>query len=433
MVINSFKDVLIKILNNLIFISLFLSMVFTRSFYGLKIFGFRLGELTVGFGLLLIIVFCILLIFKKSNFSDFPNTAFYLVFLTFLFSLLLNGGSLFSQYTFKSSSFLWMIGYIFLGFTFFRYFKFTKSHIYLLALTPYIIYVFNSGNYPNFIMGFFDTYSDKFQFIKGADVLMALVFCLFLLKDKVNKIIFIAYFNVTAALLLPLFLTLSRASFFSGFLFLVALNLICINEIKNNLKKYVFLILLSIFIFILSAIRVAALPEFERAANPEPIDIVQQSVAEVVERKNTNKFFLGFYFCENRLCSTDNTLDWRLDIWNDLVVDQLNKNKLIFGFGFNEIFEIMKDPNAPGRLGRDGLNENVHNHIFTIIGRMGLIGLIFYLFFQVKLISPLKKNVFVFIIPLFLVSSFDTTMESVQFPLLYYFLISFYYATTSKL
>ena len=55
---------------------------------------------------------------------------------------------------------------------------------------------------------------------------------------------------------------------------------------------------------------------------------------------------------KDRLCSKDNTLDWRLDIWFDLVNDQIRKNKLVQGFGFNEIFEIMKDPNAPGRLGK---------------------------------------------------------------------------------
>ena len=119
MVKYNFKDALIKILNNSIFISLFLSMVFTRSFYGLKIFGFRLGELAVGFGLLLIIIFCISKIIKKNFFSDFPAAPFYIVLITFLCSLLLNKGSLFSQYTFKSSSFLWMVGYIFLDIHFF--------------------------------------------------------------------------------------------------------------------------------------------------------------------------------------------------------------------------------------------------------------------------------------------------------------------------
>ena len=191
--------------------------------------------------------------------------------------------------------------------------------------------------------------------------------------------------------------------------------------------------MITIVIFILSAIRVAAIPEFENQTNPEPIDIVQQSVNEVIVRKNTNKFFLGFYLCEERLCSKDNTLDWRLDIWSDLIIDQVDKNKLAFGFGFNEIFEIMKDPNAPGRLGRDGLNENVHNHIFTIIGRMGLLGLVSYLLFQFKLIVPMKQNIYIFLLPLFLVSSFDTTMKSVQFPLLYYFLISRHYSERANL
>jgi hypothetical protein len=269
--------------------------------------------------------------------------------------------------------------------------------------------------------------------MKGADVLAAFVFCLFMLKDNFDDDSYIVYLNLTGSLLLPIFLTLSRASFFSGFLFIVISNFSFKYVIKKNLKKYMLLILISSFIFVLSAIRVAALPEFNNQNNPEPISIVQQSVNEVIDRKNTNKFFLGFYFCEGRLCSTDNTLDWRLDIWSDLVNDQIDKNKLILGFGFNEIFEVMKDPNAPGRLGRDGLNEHVHNHIFTLIGRMGLLGLAAYIFFQIKLIYPLKNNIFIYLLPLFLVSAFDTTMEGVQFPLLYYFLISRHYTQNSKL
>tara|TARA_X000001036_G_scaffold18557_2_gene15658 strand:- start:13080 stop:14132 length:1053 start_codon:yes stop_codon:yes gene_type:complete len=348
-------------------------------------------------------------------------------------ALFFNDGSLFSLYTYKSSSFIWMIGYIFVGYYFFQNIEIKKLHIYILIATPYVIYLFNSGNYPNIVMEFFFTYSDKFQFMKGSDVLMAFIFCLFIIKDKLSDERYMVYLNITGGLLLPIFLTLSRASFFSGLLFLIITNLSLKEVVKRDIKKYILLILFSSFIFILSAIRLAALPEFENQTNPEPLNIVQESVNEVIIRKNTNKFFLGFYFCERRLCSKDNTLDWRLDIWSDLVNDQIDKNKLIYGFGFNEIFEVMKDPNAPGRLGRDGLNENVHNHIFTIIGRMGILGLISYLFFQIKLISPLKSNIYIFLLPLFLVSAFDTTMESVQFPLLYYFLISRHYSQSKNL
>ena len=326
-----------------------------------------------------------------------------------------------------------MIGYVLLSYYFLREFKFYNFHILSLTFVPLIIYIFNSGNYPNFIMSFFQQYSDKFQFIKGSDVLMAFVLCAFILKDKIiNKKYFIAYINLTGALLLPLFLTLSRASFFSACLFILSVNLSFLKLIKKNKIDFLILLILFIVLFILSSIRLAGLPDFMfNSSEPQVVNVIQESVSEVVERKNTNQF-LGFYLCEGRLCSKDNTLDWRLDIWFDLVYDQFNKRKLIQGFGFNEIFEVMKDPNAPGRLGRDGLNEHVHNHLFTIIGRMGIIGLISYLFFQIKLLKPFKVNIFVYLFPLMLVSSFDTTMESIQFPLLFYFLVSYFYLNSKR-
>ena len=79
-------------------------------------------------------------------------------------------------------------------------------------------------------------------------------------------------------------------------------------------------------------------------------------------------------------------------------LDDLNyKGKIVFGFGFNEIFEIMKDPTAPGRLGREGLNEHVHNHLFTVLGRMGLIGLFIYFVFQFNLLKLINtKELFIF-------------------------------------
>ena len=433
MISNKNIKIIEKILSNFIFSILFFVLIFTRSFFGLEIFGFRLGELFVAFGLVLLVLSLFLYFLNKNIFKNFPHKSFYIFLISFMISLFINNGSIFSTYTYKSSSFIWMIGYIFVGYYFFNKIELGKIHIYVLSLIPYIIYLFNSGNYPNIFMEFFYTYSDKFQFTKGSDVLMAYVFCLFILKDSLSNEGYLVYLNLTGALLLPMFLTLSRASFFSGFLFLIISNLSLKKTIKKDLKKYILLILLGALIFIISAIRLAALPEFENQANPEPINLVQQSVNEVIIRKNTNKFFLGFYFCEGRLCSKDNTLDWRLDIWSDLVNDQTDKDKLLYGFGFNEMFEVMKDPNAPGRLGRDGLNENVHNHIFTLIGRMGLLGLFSYLLFQLKLIAPMKSNIYIFLLPLFLVSAFDTTMESVQFPLLYYFLISNFYSQKSDL
>ena len=102
---------------------------------------------------------------------------------------------------------------------------------------------------------------------------------------------------------------------------------------------------------------------------------------------------MGFYICENRLCSKDNTLDWRLDIWGDLVNDMSSKNLIFKGYGFNEIFPVMLDPSAPGRIGRDGLNENVHNYFVNIFGRLGFIGLAISVAFYYRLIKSYYQKI----------------------------------------
>jgi hypothetical protein len=417
----------IQHLLNLIWIFTLLLMIFTRSFVGIRFLGFRIGELLVGFGLFLIISFGMLSYFSKKSFSSlFPWKYFLIVILSFVITLIYSEGNPFSLYTYKSSSYLWMIGYFFIGYLTFTNLKFTNFHFYSLCITPIVIYFINSGNYPNFIIDFFKKYSDKFQFTKGSDVLIALIFSSLILKGKFkNEFNYLTYINIISFTTLPLFLTLSRASFFAGCLFIVSLNVSFLFIIKENKKKFTILFILSMILFILSAIRLAAIPDIDlRSEEPVILQVVGDSISEVADRKSTFKF-LGFYACEDRICAEDNTLDWRFDIWNDLVRDQISKNKLFLGFGFNEIFEIMKDPQAPGRLGREGLNEHVHNHLFTIVGRMGLIGFFVYLLFQYKLINQFGFNFITFLFPLFLVSMIDTTMESVQFPYLLYFLISY--------
>jgi len=381
----------------------------------------------VGFGLFLIVSYGILSYLSKNSFSSlFPWKYFLIVLVSFITTLINSQGNLFSLYTFKTSSYLWMIGYFFIGYLTFVNLKFTNFHFYSLCTIPIVIFIINSGNYPNFVIDFFKRYSDKFQFTKGSDVLMALIFCALMLKGKFkNEFNYLTYVNIISFITLPLFLTLSRASFFAGTFFIITLNSNFLQVIKQNKKKFFILFLLSIILFVLSAIRLAAIPDIDlRSEEPVVIQVVGGSISEVAERKSTFQF-LGFYACEDRICSKDNTLDWRFDIWNDLVRDQISKNKLLLGFGFNEIFEIMKDPQAPGRLGREGLNEHVHNHFFTIIGRMGVIGLFVYILFQYKLIKLFDFNFIIFFVPLVLVSMIDTTMESVQFPFLLYFLISY--------
>ena len=174
-------------------------MVFTRSFMGLYFFGFRLGELVVAFGLILI-----LLNLFRFNLIDFKKISYLLfsLILSFFISLFVNGGNILDTYTFKSSSYIWMFGYFWMGYFIFKNLDINNIFLTGLILIPVIIYIFNSGNYPDFIINFFKRNSDKFQFIKGSDVLIAFIFCIFLLKKYLkSKTYYITYLNLMGSLL----------------------------------------------------------------------------------------------------------------------------------------------------------------------------------------------------------------------------------------
>ena len=139
---------------------------------------------------------------------------------------------------------------------------------------------------------------------------------------------------------------------------------------------------------------------------------------------------MSFFIYEGRIYSRDGTTDWRLDIWQDVVEDLRDKNKLLFGYGYSSIIPVMVDPEAPGRLGEDGLNENVHNYAITILARGGLIQLILFAFFHLKIINIFKRKndslfILVILIPLFFNAFLDVAMESVQYPFIFYMLVGF--------
>ena len=123
--------------------------------------------------------------------------------------------------------------------------------------------------------------------------------------------------------------------------------------------------------------------------------------------------------------SKDNTTNWRLDIWQDLFWDLNSNGNIFIGYGFDSIFPVMLDPTAPGRLGRDGLNENVHNYFVNILGRGGLLQLILFIILYFTIIKnwmkiESKSLIFSYLIPVLIVSSLDVTMEGVQFPIIFY-------------
>ena len=107
-----------KIINYMFYPVLFfytMTALFTRSFVGIYIFGFRIGEIIVLVSLLTFIVWTYFLFRDKNRYNDnFLYLNLTLVVL-FLVSLFLTNGSPFSSYTYKTSSYIWSLGYLFIG------------------------------------------------------------------------------------------------------------------------------------------------------------------------------------------------------------------------------------------------------------------------------------------------------------------------------
>ena len=83
------------------------------------------------------------------------------------------------------------------------------------------------------------------------------------------------------------------------------------------------------------------------------------------------------------------------------------------------------------RRGSDGTNENVHNYLINIFARGGLFQLTLFLMLHVSIIRLYHQkfgnySILKLLIPVFIVSFFDTSMESVRFPFLYYSFLGYF-------
>ena len=85
---------------------------------GINFFGFKLGELLMGFtALILIIIFLIFpLIFKKHLFNKKISTAFIILIFSFIFINFKNDVTLLNLTIYKNSSYIWTFGGIAIGF-----------------------------------------------------------------------------------------------------------------------------------------------------------------------------------------------------------------------------------------------------------------------------------------------------------------------------
>jgi hypothetical protein len=442
--------ILLFFLKFLYFIFFASLLVFARPVLGIAFFGYRIGELAVLLAFLISILFLILpekiqSLFFKNRLMSISHK---LIILSFFVLAFVSNSSFLSSYTYKVSSYIWTISFFYLGFFLITNFKVEKFNpLMFMSAIPLVTYILSTGNYPNFVMQFFIDYSDKFQFLKPSDIFLG-----YIVTNFVNRYIFnskklsIAYLVVSTALMAPLLLIGSRGSFLGMALFFLFELFNYRYELIKNWKNTLLIFLIGLIVLIFSTSRI----DFENNSNINlgedftdylgqnisPLGLID-SLRDFENEKDTVRVFFTFYWHYGRLASSDATTNWRLDIWQDILFDMIDENRIFKGYGYKEVFPQMLDPEAPGRLGRDGLNENIHNYFMNIFARGGVLQLILFLTLHMSYFlywRRINKNnqIFNFVIPCMVVSFLDVTMEGVHFPLIYFSFLYYFLNISSK-
>ena len=417
-----------------IFISCFI--LFGRSFSGLEVLNFRIGEWVTA------LCFLLSFIFMFSRFERYEkyfigkgiHLIHKFIIISFFLELVLNFPINRSTYIFKSSSYIWIIVSLYVGNFIFSKINYESGFFNLFFAFLPIIYIFQTTFYPEFIQNFFIDFSDKFEFLKAGDVLLVFVLSLLILQNSLsNSLNYITIFLFSFSIFLPYFLYASKGAFLAAIVFfLLQLNSIKIVFTKFSIKKF-FILLSSVFLFFSSTFYIYGNFIFEKVPGESnelviSLDVVD-SLTAIAEERNTTEALFSFYIDNGRLYSQDVTANWRLQIWQDIIEDLSESKNILFGYGYNEIIPAMDDKE---RRGSDGKNENVHNYFFNILARGGLFQLLLVCFFHCYIVfhhARKFKNykILKYMIPIFVVSFFDTSMESVRFPFIYYSFLGYFF------
>lgn len=412
-----------KTFNNAVFSFIVLTFLFGRSFVGIYIFGFRLGELLA----LLSFLGTTLLVVKNTELIDFYGKKIiyscYLILFSFLISFTLSNSIITNTYTFKSSSYLWAISWLFFGYFYFKNFNFKRVHLIILNFSLIYLYVLSTVNYPSLFITFLKNYSDKWDFNKASSVMLCFIIVI-LLNNKLSllKNYSLDFFLLASALYLPLILYKSRGSFIAFLLFIFIQIFENRKILFKSVKRYVPTICLSIIVLITSSLNIINADIEELVSSEFSVFGSSGIVEKLAGQKDTNvDAFFSFYSRDNRIFSTDGNVNWRIQIWQDVIFDLKDQEKTLYGYGYKDIIPAMT---VDERKGSDGLNEHVHNFLVNIFARGGILQLIIFILFYYFLTSKTKNiSVFSYIIPLLIVSFFDASMENAHFPILFYFFL----------
>ena len=404
---------------------LFLILIFVlgRAFIGISIFGFRIGELIVAFSLLLSLGAFIDSQFRKSTINRLIKIHLGFV-ITFIIITILTNSSFFESYTYKSSSYIWTIGYLYFGYIFFKHYKFNTFHLNTLIFVTVLVY-FNEISRrifsPNFLVEFLTAYSDKpLQNHKGYDLIMVFVVSTFIFLKKMHyKRLTLDIFVLISALYLPLIVWKSKGATL-GFVFYVISQLIYHSDkLRKNLFRNIILLILAVLVVFISSVGMAYYESYE-VPNEDAIEFV-------LDHKFSNNNWLFLYIVDGRIYSDDGNANWRLQIWQDVIHDSIQNKTYIYGMGYKDKIPAMDDPK---RSGRDGKNENVHNFLINNYARGGIVHLFLtVIFFGLILFKRDAKDWsrLIFAMPFLITSFFGASMESAHFPAVYYFFLASFF------
>lgn len=424
------------------FTNLSLYMLFGRTYSGLYTSSFRIGELITGFFLLfnlLILIVPVKYLKFNINLDKKIVYTYKLIIVSFFLIMFSNNGSYVELYSYKSSTYIWMLGSFFFGFLFLEMI-FNKKSLFVIIIILYLVYQFSTIHYPNIFIKFFETHSDKFDFQKGSDLLIVyVVSTLFIKRNMKNSYNSFSIFLVSSSILLPLLLYKSKGAFLPAIIFIIYYLYLSRKIIYEKKLKILGIAILSMILFVVSTFEVYGNLNFkkmgmdgynstEELAQLFSIEEIDKGITAIASEKNTNEFFLSFFIMDGRLYSREMMANWRLEIWQDILRDLNNENRIFRGYGYNEIIPAM---DLVHRRGTDGTNENPHNFLFYILARGGLLQLLLFSAFYIQLLIFYYKkhknvNILIYMIPIFTTSLFDASMESIRFPLIFYSFLSYF-------
>tara|TARA_Y100000287_G_scaffold183220_1_gene181981 strand:- start:2970 stop:4388 length:1419 start_codon:yes stop_codon:yes gene_type:complete len=464
---NLFNTKFTKIFSIIYFLLIIFVMLFGRTFTGLYVFNLRLGEVIIA---LCFLLSSFLLFYNKKIFNQSQLLLVHkMIVIMFFLNVTISSGSLLSTYTYKTSSYIWTLIFLYLGSHFFHYLENDNFGIEKIIWALPFAYIFSSIYYPKFLQNYFVKYSDTLDFLKASDLLLLYTvtnFYLFIKRD--NKFSF-SYLILSSAVLFPYLSFKSKGSILPAVLFLLLIFYYYRFFFVKNIKFVLLTLIVGSMLFIFSSLRTFGSfnnisyevffteysedsPMHERFTNFQSISKTQPerysdlesnsssesennmsnspSQIDQVIYENVNQFWI-FTLADGRLYSRETNIDYRLQIWQDVLFDLNFQDKILTGYAYNEIIPAMTPRE---RQGWDGSNENVHNYLVNIFARGGLIQLTLFLILYYYLIKEwyLKNKNFqiiVFILPIFLTSLFDVSMESVRYPFIYFTFLGYFLST----